>query len=72
MGMFDSVFIPCPKCEKSMEIQSKAGNCSLSVYSLENAPLKILMDIEGEYIFCSNPECDKTFKLILPRQYKVE
>jgi|JI10StandDraft_1071094.scaffolds.fasta_scaffold1811746_1 transcription elongation factor Elf1 len=45
MGMFDSVKVPCPKCGKEQLFQSKGGDCILEEYTLENAPLDVLMDI---------------------------
>lgn len=33
MGMFDSVYIPCPHCGKNNEFQTKSGDCSLDNYS---------------------------------------
>lgn len=45
MGMFDSVLTPCPKCGVTMEFQSKAWNCDMDSYTLDNAPTAILWDI---------------------------
>lgn len=45
MGMFDSVYVACPRCGASTEFQSKAGECSLSIYSLDQAPPEILTDL---------------------------
>lgn len=43
--MFDSVFVPCPKCTGSNEFQSKSGDCDLAVYSLVDVPTDVLEDI---------------------------
>ncbi|WP_156829747.1 hypothetical protein [Methylovulum miyakonense] len=45
MGMFDSVYVPCPKCGELNEFQSKGGDCLLNEYTLENAPANVLLDI---------------------------
>lgn len=47
MGMYDSVKIRCPKCNKINEdVQSKAGECGLNVYpNLDSAPLSIVADL---------------------------
>ena len=45
MGCFDTLCFQCPSCAEIISEQSKAGECSLSSYSLENAPLNIIADI---------------------------
>jgi uncharacterized Zn-finger protein len=45
MGMFDSVYVPCPKCGALNEFQSKGGDCLLNEYTLENAPANVLLDM---------------------------
>ena len=45
MGMFDTVNIPCPKCQTPNEFQSKGGDCLLQTYTLENAPKDVLLDV---------------------------
>ena len=38
MGMFDSVMVPCPKCGERAEFQSKAGDCHLEIFTIDDAP----------------------------------
>lgn len=45
MGMFDSVMVPCPSCGTVTEFQSKGGDCTLSTYTLEDAPADVLSDV---------------------------
>lgn len=45
MGMFDSVMVPCPKCGKLSEFQSKGGACILKEYTLGTAPADVLSDV---------------------------
>ena len=45
MGMFDTVMVPCPKCGKRAEFQSKGGDCRLDVYDLETAPSDVLSNV---------------------------
>jgi hypothetical protein len=52
MGMYDSVYIPCPKCGVKAELQSKAGNCLLVKYELDNAPPAILGDLSDTQYVC--------------------
>ena len=46
MGLFDSVYIRCPKCGAPMEFQSKAlADPYMRSYTLGTAPTAILSDI---------------------------
>lgn len=53
MGMFDSVTVSCPECGDLVDQQSKAGRRNLAVFTLDNAPLEILLDIAKDTIFCT-------------------
>ena len=55
MGMFDSVYIPCPKCGEESEFQSKGGDCFLHNYSLEDCPQDVLSDVNRH----SPVKCEK-------------
>ena len=48
MGMFDTVIVMCPKCTHRNEFQSKMGECDLSTYSLDNAPLLLIADLNDD------------------------
>lgn len=65
MGLFDSVMVPCPKCSKPVEFQSKEDEAYMNVYSLENAPTRILYDIMNWPEYCES--CGQWFALIDPR-----
>lgn len=54
MGMFDSVWVKCPKCNEENEFQSKSGECDLSNYTLENCPDDVLSNVNRH----SPVECD--------------
>lgn len=45
MGCFDTVIVPCPECGNDVECQSKGGSCSLQVFSLHDAPLDVMSDV---------------------------
>lgn len=45
MGMYDSVMVKCPKCGKENEFQSKSGECLLDVYTLENCPNDVMVNV---------------------------
>lgn len=52
MGMFDSVLVKCPECNKDIEFQSKADECMCRTYSISNAPNSIKGDLHGETQIC--------------------
>jgi hypothetical protein len=45
MGMYDTVIVPCPKCQTKTEFQTKSGECTLAEYTLEDVPEDVLGDI---------------------------
>jgi endogenous inhibitor of DNA gyrase (YacG/DUF329 family) len=45
MGVFDTIYVPCPTCGTRSEFQSKSGPCELGVYDLHEAPIEVLSDI---------------------------
>ena len=52
MGVYDSVTVACPQCQRDLEFQSKAGDCMLSKYTIKEVPWDIAMDLDGESIRC--------------------
>lgn len=61
MGMFDRVFVPCPECHTPYEFQSKGGECLLTEYTLENAPMKVLSELWPPVAQCK--KCKSGFKI---------
>lgn len=57
MGMFDEVAFICPKCNETNIFQSKFHECKLATYTLENAPLLIIADLnedsKQDKVYCS-------------------
>ncbi len=45
MGMFDSVMVKCPNCGKENEFQSKSGDCLLELYTLEDCPDNVMVNV---------------------------
>lgn len=60
MGLFDTVLVPCPKCVRRVEFQSKGGPCDLGEYTLGNAPAEVLVDACGYVKKC---KCGYSFML---------
>ena len=54
MGMFDSLIVKCPECKSPVEFQSKAGECMLAEYSVNNVPDEIALDLKDEVSQCEN------------------
>lgn len=60
--MFDRIWVSCPNCKTDVEFQSKAGECSLKDYTLDDAPPEIKLDIVGDERLC---ECDTLVEIKL-------
>lgn len=65
MGMFDSVYAPCAHCGSEIEYQSKAGECCMDRYTVETAPVEVLIDILNEPHYCAG--CGRWTALFDPR-----
>ena len=51
--MFDTVWFDCPKCgQRTVDAQSKAGECVLADIDGSAVPLAIAADIEGQTVYC--------------------
>lgn len=48
MGCFDTLNFTCPACGKTTSEQSKAGDCGLDNFTLANAPLLVIADINDD------------------------
>ena len=57
MGMFDSIFVRCPVCDWPFEVQSKSGDCRMSVYGADLVPRSAARGIVGTAVEC--PECSR-------------
>lgn len=61
MGMFDRIWVNCPRCDREHEFQSQAGECILrDYYGVEDIPDIIKADLLGERVSC---ECGATFEI---------
>lgn len=67
MGMFDSVVCKCRNkdCEAEIEFQSKAGICDLNRYSIDEVPLSVAEDIDGQTEVCKKCQFETTIYLPL-------
>ena len=63
MGMFDSVWVNCPRCGEPIDFQSKSGDCSLTDYYLgDDIPELIMADVASQQEIC--PNCDSLVKVV--------
>ena len=64
MGLFDSIIEDCPLCKykNGLEFQSKSGPCAMDIFTLENAPIDVLIQAGAKYeVRCRG--CGKRFHL---------
>lgn len=45
MGCYDMINVPCPKCGKKQQFQSKSGSCCLELFELDTCPADVMMDV---------------------------
>lgn len=71
MGMYDSLYVDCPKCGKELEFQSKSGECCMSSYKKGNLTPEVAIGINGDLVRCQF--CNKRIKLEcqIPRRVKI-
>lgn len=48
MEMYDTVHFTCPKCDRSLAVQSKAGDCRFSDVDHYAVPQAIADDLSSE------------------------
>lgn len=65
MGLFDSVYAPCPHCGQPVEFQTKVGDPYCRSFTLESASPEQLIDIMNFPEHCE--KCDGWLALIDPR-----
>ena len=70
IGMFDSIYVNCPNCESSIEMQIKVGFCTLQSYNIHNAPLSLLAGVVDNIEKCN--ECNTMFRIALVHKPVVE
>lgn len=64
MGMFDSVYVRCPRCNEPVEFQSKAGDCRLAGYSPNAVPMAVALDLDGATTTCG--KCNYEVEIHMP------
>ena len=70
MGMFDRIYVNCPKCNYETEVQSKNGGCDFKNYTIrdiEEIPNSVLEDITNREHSCK--KCNGNF--VIEVKYKV-
>ena len=54
MGMYDTLIVKCPECGSQVGFQSKAGDCNLYNYSVNDVPAEIAIDLKNDVSRCEN------------------
>lgn len=60
MGMFDTVWVPCPECENELELQSKGGPRLLYNYPAYDVPRDVAADLVEPWYYATDD--NKTLK----------
>lgn len=53
MGLYDRIHAECPNCGATVEFQSKALDCMMDVFTLENAPVEVVYDTMNDPHKCT-------------------
>jgi hypothetical protein len=62
MGLYDSVWLRCPRCGGiSVEVQSQANGSHMKSYTEEDAPPNIIQDIDNQTCTCDS--CHAKWKI---------
>jgi hypothetical protein len=70
MGVFDTVIVNCPNCNKAIEFQSKGGECNMYEYTLEDCPDDVLSNINRHSPYIC--DCGKSLSVnIKNRKVKI-
>ena len=70
MGMFDTVYFKCPKCQHRIEEQSKSGPCMLKDYDIDDAPFTVVAGLLGP-TWCNNCKAPLIIEMIQKPVFKV-
>jgi transcription elongation factor Elf1 len=67
MSAFDTVSLICPSCGNTTSEQSKAGPCDDNKYSLNDAPLVVIADLneKGKDGLISCSHCKEKFEILV-------
>lgn len=52
MGSFNTINVPCPKCNYEMPVQTKAGSCMMEDKGIYEADLAELQDVVMADLVC--------------------
>lgn len=72
MGMYDSLYVDCPKCKNELEFQSKSGQCFLQSCKKNSLTPEIAVGMNGDIVRCEF--CNKRIRLVckIPRIVKIK
>lgn len=61
MGCYDTVTFRCPRCDATLEVQSKAGESDMAYFNETDVPVVIAKAIDGEELWCT--ACDRKWRV---------
>lgn len=62
MGMYDTIWVKCPKCGTENGFQTKSGDCFLANYDLEEAPEDAMMNV-NRHSPCKCENCETLYEV---------
>lgn len=66
MGMYDSVWARCPKCDSKIEFQSKSGECRMDSFAPHAVPLAVALDMHENVVECDKCGYAATIRMAVP------
>ena len=72
MGMFDSLYIKCPKCGNRLEFQSKSGICSMDTYGKNNLPPEVAVGMNNVIVKCRSCKIKFQLQCKIPKRVQVK
>lgn len=63
MGMYDSLYVECPKCKAKLEYQSKSGQCCMWNFTKKDLTYEVAGGINGNIVRCQF--CNKRIQFTL-------
>jgi len=70
MGMFDTIWVKCPKCKTENGFQTKSGDCILANYDLEDAPDDALANV-NRHSPCKCEKCGESYGVNIQKRNAI-
>lgn len=70
MGLYDEITVRCPHCDTIVTLQSKAGECRMRSFCIEDVPVMIMGDLVNKDHWCEY--CEKKFKIVVKTKLELQ